>query len=456
MNSSHGCVGFQSLARSRREFLQVGGLGLLGLTLGDYFKLQASGSVGAEGNRKDAPAKNVIQIFLPGGCAHQESWDPKPEAPIEYRGAFGVVKTKIPGVVFSENLKRTAQIVDKLTVVRSVTGRIPDHAQASYHLTTGYTPTPAIQHPQMGAIVSHELGSMNNLPAWIGVPAALTQAGTGYLPAKFGCFNIAADPGGANFRVRDVSLPRDVSTSEFDKRRSLRTAVEEHFRSLETDGVALGTMDEFHQQAYGLIASSKAQAAFSMEGESDALKVLYGCGQYKGAKTKKVFSVGERFIMARRLVEAGARFVTVQYEGENGWDTHTRISEYFNDAMPAFDHAFSGLITDLDQRGLLASTLVMVITEFGRTPKVNGSAGRDHHAKCFSLVAAGGGITRGNVFGASDSIAAEPARDGVSVEDFLATCYWQLGIDSNKRLMAPGERPIDIVRGGKVVKGLIS
>lgn len=447
-HSTRGCAGFRGLTASRRDFIQVGGLGALGLTLGDYLKLQA-----AEGSPLKAKAKNVIQIFLPGGCAHQESWDPKPEAPIEYRGALGVVKTKLPGVVFSENMKRCAAIADKLTVLRSITGKIPDHGQATYHLLTGYTPTPAIQHPQMGAIVSHELGGMNSLPAWIGVPAALTQAGTGYLPAKFGCFNVASDPGYTNFQVRDVSLPAAVSGKHFEQRKTMRAAVEEHFRALETDGSALATMDEFYQQAYALMSSSQAQAAFSLKGESETMRKLYGCGQYFTTRPRAPITIGERLILARRLVEAGARFVSVTY---GSWDTHTRINEYFNESLPPFDHAFSALITDLEQRGLLDSTLVMVMTEFGRSPKVNSSAGREHHAKCFSMALAGGGITRGQIYGASDSIAAEPARDAVSVEDYLATCYHQLGIDSEKRLMAAGERPIDIVRGGKVVKGLLA
>lgn len=450
---SSSCAGYQRLADSRRSFLRAGSLGALGLSLGDYFRLQAGEDPPV---KKNAAAQNVIQIFLPGGCAHQESWDPKPEAPIEYRGALGVVKTKLPGIVFSQNLPRIAQIVDKITVVRTATGKIPDHAQAQYHLLTGYTQTPAIQHPQMGAIVSHELGGMNNLPAWIGVPSAIPFAGTGYLPARFGCFNVASDPGNAGFRVRDVSVPSTVTASDFEKRRSLRSAIEDHFRTLESDGAALGTMDEFYQKAYNLLSSSKAQAAFSMDGETEATRRLYGCGLYKSAKTKNVYTAGERFILARRLVEAGTRFVSVQYEGDGGWDTHARINETFNSAMPAFDHAFAGLITDLEQRGLLDSTLVMVMTEFGRSPKVNSGAGRDHHAKCFSMALAGGGITRGQIYGASDSIAAEPARDAVTVEDYLATCYHQLGIDSTKRLMAPGDRPIDIVRGGKVVKGLIA
>ncbi len=453
-----GCAGFLRSAQSRRSFLQVGILGSLGLSLGDYLKTQAlaAPAIDSQGPRKDAPAKNVIQIILPGGFSHHESWDPKPEAPIEYRGALGVVKTKIPGIVLSQNMQRTAQILDKLTVIRSVVGKIPDHAQSQYHIFTGYTPSSAIQHPHMGAIVSHELGGMNNLPAWIGVPRAstLTPAGTGYMAAKYGCFDVGADPGMPGFRVRDVAMPLGLSPANFNERLSLQQAVEEHFRGLETDGAALGTMDEFHRQAYALISSPKAQAAFTLDGESEPTRKLYGCGLYRSVKTgKPLLTAAERFMAARRLVEAGARFVTVQY---GDWDTHTRINDTFNDAVPAFDHALAGLITDLEQRGLLDTTLVMVMTEFGRSAKVNATAGRDHNAKGFSMALAGGGITKGQIYGASDSVGAEPARDPVRVEDYLATCYWQLGIDSNKRLMAPGERPIDIVREGKVIKGLIA
>jgi len=451
-HAARGCPGFRQTNTNRRGFLQVGATSALGLGLGDYLALR-----GGEPSRGAAepPARNVIQIFLPGGCGHQESWDPKPEAPIEYRGPLGVAKTKLPGVVFSETMPRCGQIIDKLTVIRSVTAKVPDHGLGQYHALTGYTQSPAIQHPQMGAIVSHELGGMNDLPAWIGVPNGISVAGTGYLPAKFGCFNVAGDPGAGGFQVRDVGLAHGVSPHTFETRRSLRSMVESHFRSLETDGAALETMNEFYRQAYALVSSPQAQAAFTIDAETADTRRLYGCGQHVGMVSKQSYMIGERLILSRRLIEAGARFVSVNYEGV-GWDAHARIKECFVDAMPAFDHALAGLVTDLDQRGLLDSTLVMVMTEFGRSPKVNSSAGRDHHAKCFSLVLAGGGITRGQVYGESDSIAAEPARDAVPLEDFLATCYHQLGIDPDKRLMAPGDRPIDIVRGGKIVKGIIA
>jgi hypothetical protein len=424
----------------------VGLLGGFGLTLADLLRAgevrPATGGV----QRTEGIAKSIIQIILPGGLAHQESWDPKPEAPIEYRGPLGVVKTKIPGVVFSENLARTAQIADKITVVRSVTGRIPDHAQATYQMFTGYLPTPAIQHPALGAVVSREFGPKKNLPAWVGVPNVPALAVTGYLSSKFGAFEVGADPGQKNFQVRDITLPKGISEARFARRQSAREALEDHFRQVESNQAELDAMGEFYQQAYQLISSPEARKAFSLEGEPDSMVQLYGDYPRR--------SIGRQLLLARRLVEAGVRVVTVMYSGSQGWDNHTRIKEAVSDGMPAFDHAFSGLITDLDQRGLLASTLVTVTSEFGRTPKVNENGGRDHWARCYSQVLAGGGITRGQIYGASNATAAEPDREPVTVENFLATVYHQLGVNPEDRLLAPGGRPIDIVRDGKFVDGL--
>src|SRR5215472_11048571 len=204
-----GCTGPRYLTSfGRRSFIQVGLLGGFGLTLADLLRAGEVRTLNAPARKPEGPAKSVIQIILPGGLAHQESWDPKPEAPIEYRGPLGVVKTKIPGVVFSENLSKTAQIADKITVVRSVTGRIPDHAMATYHMFTGYLPTPAILHPAIGAVVSNQFGSRRNLPAYVGVPNVPPAGGTGYLSSKFGAFELGADPGQKNFLVRDISLPK--------------------------------------------------------------------------------------------------------------------------------------------------------------------------------------------------------------------------------------------------------
>jgi hypothetical protein len=421
-------------------------LGGFGLSLADLLRAgearpATGGTKGVEGR-----AKSVIQIILPGGLAHQESWDPKPESPIEYRGPLGVVKTKTPGVVFSENLARTAQVADKITVVRSVTGRIPDHAQATYQMFTGYLPTPAIQHPAMGAVVSHEFGPKNNLPAWVGLPNVPVGVGTGYLSSKYGAFELGADRGQKNFQVRDIALPKGLTEERFERRRSAREALEDHFRQAESNPAELDAMGEFYQQAYKLISSAEARKAFSLEGEPDAMVKLYG--EYPRR------SIGRQLMLARRLVEAGVRLVTVMYSGAQGWDNHVRIKEAVSEGLPAFDHAFSGLIADLDQRGLLDSTLVTVTSEFGRTPKVNENGGRDHWARCYSQVLAGGGITRGQIYGASNATAAEPDRDPVTVENFLATVYHQMGVNAEDRLLAPGGRPIDIVRDGKCVEGL--
>src|SRR5580693_827016 len=233
------CAGPRYLTSfGRRSFIQVGFLGGFGLTLADLFQSTArAGEVrSAAGGvrRAEGRAKSVIQIILPGGLAHQESWDPKPEAPIEYRGPLGVVKTKIPGIVFSENLSHSAQIADKITVIRSITGHITDHAQATYQMFTGYLPSPAIQHPSLGAVVSEEFGPRNSLPAYVAVPNVPLQGGTGYLSSKFGAFELGADPGQKNFQVRDISLPKGITDERFDRRRTAREALEDHFRQLES------------------------------------------------------------------------------------------------------------------------------------------------------------------------------------------------------------------------------
>lgn len=448
-NASRGCTGFRALL-NRRQAVQVGVCGALGLTLRDLFKHRAQ----ADSNGKPEPkALSIIQLHLPGGVAQQESFDPKPEAPVEYRGAFNVAKTNT-GEIFSENFTRTAKIADKLTVVRSVVGKIPDHAQATYHLFTGYTPTTVIDYPQMGSVISQAFGPKQNMPPYVAVPSLSGYSGgTGYLGSKYGAFQLYADPGArGDFKVRDFSIPAGVSPEQFERRRAARDLVENRLRTLESDPDKLNTMDEFYQRAYSLLSSSQSQKAFSLADESDAMRDLYG-HDYLTKARREPAGIGPRLMLARRLIEAGVRFVTVNY---GAWDSHIGIKDDCLDKMPALDHALSGLITDLDQRGLLDTTLVMVTTEFGRTPMVNTSNGRDHWARVYSMLLAGGGIARGRIYGASDATAAEPARDAVPLEDFLFTVYHQLGINANDELLAFGTRPIEIVKDGKLVKGLLA
>lgn len=424
----------------RREFLSVGVIGSLGLTLGDYFAMQAKADLKNYAS-KEGVAKSVIQIVLPGGMAHQESWDPKPEAPLEYRGPFGVAKTKIPGIVLNENFSKVAQVADKMTIIRSIAGKEADHGRASYTMYTGYRKSPAIEHPSLGAIVSHEFGPRKDLPPYVAVPSATEYGGTGYLGSQFGPFGIGSDPARPGYKVRDLSLPAGVDDRRFGTRREIREVVDDHFRYQAGKTEAVGAMDEFYQRAYALISSPAAREAFDIEKESASTRAKYGPSD-----------AAPRFLLARRLVEAGVRFVTVSY---GGWDMHAGIEQAMKRQAPNLDSALAGLIRDLDDRGLLASTIVLVTSEFGRTPKINASAGRDHFPRVFSLAVAGGGFKQGLVYGSSNSTASEPEENPVRVEDVLTTVYNQLGINADKELMAPGGRPIEIIDGGTVVKDLI-
>jgi hypothetical protein len=427
---------------SRREFLHVGSLTGLGLSLGGLFRLQA-----ARGDTKvyehfAGTAKSVIHIWLPGGWAQQETFDPKPLAPSEYRGDLNAIDTKLTGVQFSEKLVKTAQVADKITVVRSMTHGEAAHERGTHNMFTGYRPSPALTFPSFGSVVSHEFGPRANLPPYVCVPNLPAQdAGAGYLGSAFGPFVLGSDPSDGGFTVRDLALPGGVDAERFAKRQRLRESVGRHFQRLE-DGGAVAAMDSFYERAYALVSSAEARGAFDMKAEPDAIKDEYGRNQ-----------AGQRMLLARRLVEAGVRFVTLSY---GGWDMHAKIRDGITNTLPPFDQAYAALITDLDRRGLLDSTLVMVSSEFGRTPRINANAGRDHWPKVFSVVLAGGGIKRGQVYGASDAIAAEPQDNPLSVEDLATTVYHCLGIVADKELMAPGNRPVEIVDGGTVRKDLLA
>jgi uncharacterized protein DUF1501 len=430
---------------SRREFLYVGLLGTIGLTMSDLLRAQgrAPDALGAGLAGATLPkAKSVINIYLPGGMSHQESFDPKMTAPIEYRGPLGSVKTSLEGVYFSENLKMTAKIADKITVIRSMTHGEAAHERGTHAMFTGYRPSPAVLYPSMGSVVSHELGERNNLPPYILIPNQTTPyAGTGYLGSAFGPFAIGSDPANENFSVRDLTLPNGIDSKRFAERREMRDVVDAHFSALEKSD-ALDGMDSFYQRAYAMISSDKARAAFDIKSESAKVRDDYGRN-----------AAGQRMLLARRLVEAGVRFVSLTY---GSWDHHDDIKRGNVNQMPNFDRAFAALINDLDARGMLDSTLVVVNTEFGRTPKINGNAGRDHWPRVFSIALAGGGVKRGYIHGSSDATGAEPESDPLSVEDYAATIFHQVGVDPEKTLITPGGRPQPIVKDGKVVKELLT
>ncbi len=420
---------------NRREFLFVGLVGSLGLTLGNLFKLQAQ-TVGGK-----ARAQSIINIFLPGGIAAQESFDPKLLAPIEYRGPLGTVKTKLEGVYFSEQLKHTAEMADKLCVIRAMTHGEADHNRGTHNMFTGWRPSPAVEYPSIGSIVSHELGPRNDLPPYICIPSQPNSfAGTGYLGSAYGPFSLGADPGNGSFKVRDLNLPGGVDEKRFMQRKEMRAVVDAHFSALEKSD-ALDGMDSFYQRAYAMMNSEKAREAFDLKKEPDKLRDEYGRN-----------AAGQRMLLARRLAEAGVRFISLTY---GGWDHHDNIRSGISSQMPAFDQAFATLIRDLAQRGMLESTLVLVTTEFGRTPKVNGTGGRDHYPKVFSILMAGGGVKQGCVHGATDVTGTEVDTDPLTVPDYAATIYHLLGIDFEKALLA-GTRPVKIVKDGEVAHGLLA
>ncbi len=428
---------------SRRDFMYVGLVGGLGLTLGNYLGINsvAKGEIKQYAS-KEGKAKSVIHIFLPGGMSAQESFDPKPFAPVEYRGPFQPIGTKLPGEVFSESIPKIASIADKITVVRSMTHGEAAHERGVHNMFTGYRPSPALQFPSMGSVVSHEFGPRNNLPPYVAIPSMPNGfAGSGYLSSAYGPFSLGADPADQSFKVRDLNLATGIDDSRFARRKTMLAAVDNHFRTLEKSD-ALDSMDSFYQRAYNLISSKQAREAFDVAAEPDPIKDEYGRNP-----------AGMRMLMSRRLVEAGVRFVSMTF---GSWDHHANIVGGFKGQMPTFDQALATLIIDLERRGLLDSTLVMVTSEFGRTPKINKDNGRDHWPKVFSIVLAGGGIKKGQIYGSSDATAAEPNTDPLTVEDMATTVYNQLGIVADKELMAPGGRPIEIVNGGKVVDELLA
>lgn len=426
----------------RRDFLHVGFAGGIGLTLADFFRIKEAQADQKFYESKEGPAKSIIFIYMPGGMCHQETFDPKPYAPIEYRGPMNSIATNVDGIRINETWAQTAQITDKLAICRSMTHGEAAHERGTHNMFTGYRPSPALQYPSMGSVVSHEFGPRHDLPPYVCIPNQPNEfAGTGYLSSSYAGFSLGADPATDGFKVRDLGLPGGVDDKRFVTRRSILDTVNAHFKQKE-EADALDAVDTFYNRAYSMISSQQAREAFDIEKEDPKLREQYGRN-----------TAGARLLLARRLVESGVRFVTTTY---GGWDMHNNIEAGIKSQVPPFDQAFAMLIRDLDGRGLLDSTLVCIASEFGRTPKINGNAGRDHWPKVFSVVMAGGGLKKGVVYGSSDATASEPEENALTVSDWATTIYHQLGIVADKELMAPGDRPIEIVDGGKVRKELLA
>jgi hypothetical protein len=373
-------------AQGRRDFLQVGAMAGLGITLPQLMKLQAAAINMPSVESYKPIATSIIHIYLPGGMAQHESWDPKPFASPDYRGPYSPIKG-VTGEYVGEKFTNIAKILDKISIIRAVTHGEAAHERGTHNMFTGYRPSPAIKFPSFGTIISHEQGSRNNLPPYVAIPSVFApEQGSGYLSSAFGPFALGSDPADKGFTVRDLAAPKDIDEKRFDRRRGLLAAVDEHFRTTEkSDG--LSAMDSFYSAAYNLISSTQAREAFNLNAESDKLRDEYGRN-----------SAGQRFLLARRLVEAGTRMVSVNY---GSWDHHSNIKGAFDSQAPNFDMAFARLIRDLDERGMLDTTLVLVSSEFGRTPKINSTNGRDHYPRVFSVAKASAPSTSSTAAGSS-------------------------------------------------------
>ena len=448
---------------SRRDFLRVGGLTALGLGLGDFFHLQRTFA----NNTLTAKAKSCILIWLDGGPSHLETFDPKPDAPQEVRGPLSTIPTNLTGVRISECLERTAAIMDKIAVIRSMTSPLGEHNLGTQYLMTGYKPTPALEYPTFGATVAH-IRSQNSknasedaltaLPSNIAVPNFTGQvSGNGYLPSATRPFSVAGNSNKRNmdadggFKVRDLDFYQGIDIDRLSRRRQFVNALNA-FSSAKDAGVSTVSDPEL-ERAYNLITSPEAKGAFSFSDEPQDVLNRYGIGGVNG--------IGQSCILARRLVERGVPFVTVNH---TGWDTHQdifQLKERYptdrNAHLPSLDRALSALIQDLSERRLLDETLVVVMGEFGRTPKINSQGGRDHWPNVFSVMLAGGGVQGGQIVGSSDALGEFPRERPVTPSDLAATIYTLLGIDPGFELHTSDGRPVRVAAdGANVVSELIA
>jgi hypothetical protein len=434
---------------ARRDFLRLGTAGLfgLGLTLPDLLARQARAA--EEGH----PTRDVslIFLFLHGGLSTIDTWDLKPEAPAEFRGEFKPIATNVPGIQVGEHLPRVGRQMDKFSLIRSFRHHNSDHGPADHYLLTGYFPQagfnpglkPNNQRPAHGSVIARKLGPRGSVPPYVCLPRMHPSCGPAYLGAAAAPFVIEADPNAPNFAVPDVVPPPALDAGRLDARRQLLAEVDRFQKAAEAranrDAQTVGV---FRRKAFDLMTSPEAKRAFDLAAEPDKLRDEYGRN-----------SLGQSCLMARRLVEADVRCVTIDH---SNWDTHDgNFATLKRDLLPALDGALATLFRDLAGRGLLERTLVVVSGEFGRTPRVNKNAGRDHWGPAFTVALGGGGVRGGRVVGRTDARAEKPAEDPYGPEDLAATMYHLVGIDPEEEFYTPDGRPVKIANNGRLIEELL-
>ena len=431
---------------SRRSCLQLGLGSFLGGGLASALRIR---SLAASEEKPAATPASCILVWLDGGPTHYETFDPKPEAPREIRGAYETIPTGIAGVRFSKHMKQLASVSDKLAIIRSIRHDHGNHGAGNHYMMTGAPTRIPVScgafvsfHPSLGSVTARERGAPKGLPAYFSLGRMSRSGGPNFLGARYAPFVVKNDPNQGSFRVRDVALPKGLDGSRFSSRQDIRREVDQLLRIRdEAAGDPVGSYDEYFRQGQELITSAQAQEAFDIHREPAATRDLYGRNSF-----------GQRALLARRLVEAGVPFVTL-YDG--GWDHHTNIFKSLDSMLPPRDRALAALIQDLDDRGMLDSTMVICLGEFGRTPKINERGGRDHWSNAMSVLFAGGKTPGGQVVGATDRKGYSASKRVLSPENFASTIYRKLGINPDKILYTPEGRPIHLVSDPTPIRELM-
>ncbi|MCA9140580.1 MAG: DUF1501 domain-containing protein [Planctomycetales bacterium] len=418
---------------SRRQMLRVGALGT-SLSLSSFLCLQA-----AQGQTDSG--RSAILVFLGGGPSHQDTFDMKPAAPAEYRGQFSPIGTSVPGIQICEHLPKLAKRADKYAIIRGISHSLADHGLGTRYLMTGNLPTPVVNYPMYGSIVSREMPAAEDLPSFVSIDRPVE--GPGYLGAEYGPLSTGEKPRfGQPFRVRGITLDDTLTIDKYRSRSRLRDDLENAFDGFESLDDSVRSLDRFSEQAFRIISSPRARNAFDLSRESDHEVDRFGRHEF-----------GQSAMLATRLIEAGVRFVTVLLEG---WDTHQdNFNTLGRQLLPDFDQSFSAMLDRLDRQGLLDSTSILVTGEFGRTPKVNSNAGRDHWARAMCALMAGADVRAGQVIGSTDDKAQGPDNVGFTPDDLAATFLRNIGVDPKREYEANVGRPITVIRDGDVIPGLL-
>jgi uncharacterized protein (DUF1501 family) len=425
---------------TRRTFLRVGGLSALGLTLPTYLRARADAPAAP------AKAKRCILLWMQGGPSHIDSFDPKPDAPAEIRGEFGAISTALPGVRFSEHVPRLAMVADKLAIIRGHDPKNGSHGTADHLMMSGHKFNPSLPFPCYGSVVAKERGFVGGMLPFVqlgrNIDRRFNGGIAGFLGDEFNPFEVPEDPSAKVFRVRDLDVAGDAERKRLDRRYQMLGDLEAYQKRVEDSALPVKARDTFYEKAHGIITSPAAKKAFDVAAEPDKLRDRYGRTQ-----------LGQSCLLARRLIESGVQFVTVT---DGGWDTHTNNFKSLKDRLlPRVDQGMSALVEDLAARGLLDETLVVWFGDFGRTPKVNPTAGRDHWSTAGVALMAGGGLKVGQVVGRTNPLAEYVTDNPVSPQDLAATIYTVLGVPLHTWYKAQDGRPIELCPEGKPVRALL-